>query len=151
MIRMSKKVIGAISGSSAALIGGTTVVANVLIKDENTYKPKDVNPLHPQKEYHHYSIVETMASKVKLNDLITTVYSQTGITYIIEQDKFEQKIIGLVQSALSNIKRFSDYANYTIQVHYKINTKSILVDLVWFKSSDTNKYFDQFELQLHTT
>lgn len=151
MIKMSKKVIGAISGSSATLIGGTTVVANVLIKDENSYQPKPTNPLHPQKEYHHYSIVETMASKVNLNDLITTIYSKTGITFIIEQTRFEQKIIGLVQQALSNIKRFNDYANYTIQVHYKINTKSILVDLVWFKASDTNKYFDQFELQLHTT
>ncbi len=151
MIKMSKKVVAVISGSSAAIIGGSTITANVLIRDENSLKPKEVNPLHPQKEYYHYSIVETISQKVNLNDLITTVYSQTGITYIIEQQRFENKIIEIVQSALSNIKRFADYASYTIQVHYKINTKSILVDLVWFKPSETNKYFDQFELQLHTT
>lgn len=150
MIKMSKKVVGLISGSSAAIIAGTTVTANVLVKDENSSDIKPSNPEHPGKEFHHYSIVDTIAKNDKLNDLITPLYSEMGITYIIQQETFENKIISIVQDALSNIAKFKDYANYKIKVHYKINTNSILVDLVWFKTDD-NKFFDQFELVLHTT
>lgn len=151
MIRMSKKVIGVISGSSAALIGGTTVTANVLLKDEIGVKP-NTNPLDRDKSYHYYSIVNKVASNPNLDNLITMVKGDDSVAYILEEEKFVTNIKNIVQDALKSIPTFaSDYLNYKIDIHYKINTKSILVDLVWYLPEAKNKFFDQFELLLQTT
>ncbi|MBQ0045825.1 MAG: hypothetical protein KBS35_02960 [Mycoplasma sp.] len=151
MIKMSNKVIGIISGSSAALIGGTTITANVLLKDEIGTKP-NTNPLGRDKSYHYYSIVNKIASNPQLDNLITMIKDDNNVTYILEEEKFLSNIKPIVQEALKTIPTFAaDYLNYQIDIHYKINTKSIFVDLVWFKPEAKNKFFDQFELILQTS
>lgn len=151
MIRMSKKVIGIISGSSAAVIGGTTVTANVLLKDEIGQK-QNTNPLNRDKSYHHYSLVNKLEGNENLDNLISMVKEDDSVTYIIDEKKFVSNIKSLIQETLKSIPAFAEnYLNYQIDVHYKINTKSILVDLVWFEPEAKNKFFDQFELILQTS
>lgn len=150
MIRMSKKVIGAISATSAALITGTTVAANVLIKNENGAKP-NTNPLNRDKTYHHYSLVNKIATNEKINNLIGVQHSDSSVIYIIEEQRFLDNIKNIVQETLKSIPAFAqNYLNYTIDCHYKITTKSILIDLLWYLKGAKNKYFDQFELVLQT-
>ncbi|MCQ3915243.1 MAG: hypothetical protein MJ195_00335 [Mycoplasmoidaceae bacterium] len=130
MMKMSKKTIGIIAGSSAALIAATTITTNVLIKNENREKDNK-NPLNRDKSYHYYSLVNKISQNEKINNLISMIRTESGITYIIEEKKFVDNIKAIVQEALKSISTFArTYLNYTIDVHYKINTKSILVDLV---------------------
>lgn len=150
MVKMSKKVIGAITGVSTALIVGSTVAANLLIKSENG-SIVNPNPLGRDKTYHYYSLVNKISNNSKLNNLISIQKIETGIVYIIEEQKFIDNIKTIVQEALKSIPAFSqDYLNYIIDCHYKINTKSVLVDLVWYKQNTNKKYFDQFELILQS-
>lgn len=151
MIKMSKKTVGIITGVSAALIAGTTVTANILLKDEIGVKPNN-NPLNRDKSYHYYSLVNKISKNEKLNNLIGIVRSGSSITYIIEEQKFVDNIRQIVQDALKEIPTFSEkYLNYVIDCHYKINTKSVLVDLVWYEPEAKNKFFDQFELLLQSS
>lgn len=150
MIGLSKKVIGIISGSSAVLVGGTTVTANVLLKNETAEKT-NTNPLGRDKSYHYYSLVNKISQNEELNNLINIQRTDVGVIYIIDEQKFVSSIKFIVQEALKSIPTFSkNYLNYKIDVHYKINTKSILVDLVWYETESKNKFFDQFELILQT-
>ena len=151
MISMSKKVIGVISAGSAAVVGGTTVTANVLLKNETGTKQSS-NPLDRDKTYHYYSLVNKISSSDKLDNLITLVKDDDSLNYIIEEKKFVANIRSIVQEALKSIPAFAqNYLNYTIDVHYKISTKSVMVDLVWYEPEAKNKFFDQFELILQTT
>ncbi|XQP55995.1 MAG: DUF5452 domain-containing protein [Mycoplasmoidaceae bacterium] len=151
MIKLSKKAIGAITATSVLLITGSTVIANVLLKDEQGIKPID-NPLGRDKSYHYYSLVNKMAANEHLNNLITVVQSGSSIAYIIDENKFLSNIKIIVQDTLKQIPAFAeDYLSYSIDCHYQINTKSILVDLVWAKPDAKNKFFDQFELILQSS
>ncbi len=148
MIKMSKKVIGVIAGSSAVLIAGATVTANVLLKDEIGKIP-NTNPLNRDKSYHYFSISNEIKKTTNLNSLITVVPSQQGITYIIQEERFISNIKNIVQEALSKVSTFKDdYLSYIIDCHYKINTKSVSVDLVWYQPDAKNKFFDQIEIIL---
>ena len=150
MVRMSNKVIGIISCSSVAVIGGTTVTANVLLKDEIGQQIS--NPLDRDKSYHHYSLVNKLESNPNLDNLISMVKEGDNVTYIIDESKFVSNIKSLVQETLKSIPSFAEnYLNYQIDVHYQINTKSVLVDLVWFEPNAKNKFFDQFELILQAS
>lgn len=152
MIRMSSKIIGVISGSSAALIGGTTVTANVLLKNENGEIVVNNNPLNRDKTYHHYSIVNKVMENEKINDLITIKQKDSGIVYVVEENNFIRIMKSIVKDVLKSTSSFSkNYLNYIIKCNYKINTKSVLVDLVWYEPSVTNKFYDQFEIILQTT
>ena len=149
-MKVSSKAVGIIAGVSALLIAAATVTANILLQDE-TGQSKNTNPLNRDKSYHHYSIVNKLASNDKINDLITMVKQDDSITYVIEEQKFLANIKLLVQDALKTIPAFAQkYLNYQIDCNYKINTKSILVDLVWFEPGAKNKFFDQFELILQS-
>lgn len=151
MIRMTKKIVGVISGSSAALIGGTTVTANVLLKNEEGTKP-NINPLNRDKSYHYYSLVNKISANEHLDDLITIIKDDDNITYVIDEQKFVSNIKTIIQETLKSIPTFAqNYLNYKIDVHYKINTKSVLVDLVWYEPEAKNKFFDQFELLLQAS
>ncbi|MCQ3908132.1 MAG: hypothetical protein MJ200_00800 [Mycoplasmoidaceae bacterium] len=130
MIKMSKATVGIIAGSSAAIIAGGTVTANLLIKSEYPER-KNTNPLNRDKSYHYYSLVNKLSQNSKLNNLISMQRTDSGIIYIIEEQKFVDNIKSIVQDTLKSISTFArTYLNYTIDVHYKINTKSVLVDLV---------------------
>ncbi|MCQ3907886.1 MAG: hypothetical protein MJ219_04160 [Mycoplasmoidaceae bacterium] len=129
MIKMSKKAIGAITGVSAALIAGTTVAVNLLMKNEKGAKTN--NPLNRDKNYQYYSLINKISSNEKLNNLIGIQRTESSITYVIEEQRFIDNIRLIVQDALKEIPAFSEkYLNYVIDCHYKINTKSVLVDLV---------------------
>ncbi|XQP55389.1 MAG: DUF5452 domain-containing protein [Mycoplasmoidaceae bacterium] len=151
MMKMSKKTMGIIAASSAAIIAGTTVTANVLIKNESKQK-ENTNPLNRDKSYHYYSLVNKISQNENINSLITMQRTDVGVMYIIEEQKFVDNIKSIVQEALKSISTFArTYLNYTIDVHYKINTKSVLVDLVWYEPGAKNKFFDQFELILQSS
>lgn len=148
MFKMSKKAMGIIAGSSATIIASVTVTANILLKNE-TNKKDNTNPLNRDKNYHYYSLVNKISQNENLNNLISSQISETGITYIIDEKKFVDNLKMIVQQTLKSISTFSKtYLNYTIDVHYKINTKSVLVDLVWYEPNAKIKFFDQFELVL---
>lgn len=150
MIKMSKKAIGAITGVSAALIAGTTVAVNLLMKNEKGAKTN--NPLNRDKNYQYYSLINKISSNEKLNNLIGIQRTESSITYVIEEQRFIDNIRLIVQDALKEIPAFSEkYLNYVIDCHYKINTKSVLVDLVWYEPGAKNKFFDQFELLLQSS
>lgn len=151
MIKMSNKIIGVIAGSSAVIIAGTTVAANLLIKNENQ-KHIIINPLNRDSSYHYYSLVNKLTQNKNLNNLIGIQRTDQGVIYIIEEQKFVQNIKSIVQETLKSISTFSKtYLNYVIDVHYKINTRSVSVDLVWYEPQAKNKFFDQFELILQST
>lgn len=151
MIKMSKKTVGIITGVSATLIAGTTVTANILLKDQIGVKP-NLNPLNRGKNYHYYSLVNKISKNEKINNLIGIVRTDSSITYVIEEQKFIDNIRLIVQDALKEIPTFSEkYLNYVIDCHYKINTKSVLVDLAWYEPEAKNKFFDQFELLLQSS
>ena len=148
MIKMSKKTVGIISGVSASLIAGSTVTANILLKDEIGAKP-NLNPLNRDKNYHYYSLVNKISQNEKINNLISVVRSDSSITYVIEEQKFLDNIRSIVQDALKEIPSFSDrYLNYIIDCHYKIDTTSVMVDLVWYEPENVKKFFDQFKIIL---
>ena len=150
MIKMSKKIVGVIAGSSAVLIAGATVTANILLKDEIGQVP-NTNPLNRDRSYHYFSIGKQVKESINLNDLVNVVPSEHGITYIIEEEKFLKNFKNIVQEALSKISTFKDdYLSYIIDCHYKINTKSVSVDLVWYQPDAKNKFFDQIEIILQT-
>lgn len=149
-MKVSNKMVGAIGGVSALVIGGSTILANTLLQDEQAQQ-RNANPLNRDKSYHHYSIASKLANNSNINNLICLINVGDSIVYIIEEEKFVNNIKVLIQDALKDIPAFaSKYLNYQIDCHYKINTTSILVDVVWFEADSTNKFFDQFELILQT-
>lgn len=149
MIKMSNKVVGIISISSAVLIAGTTITANLLINNENGSSDKPDSPTHPNKNEHYYPIVKQLKDNEKWKNLIEIVHDGRSITYVINEKKFVDNIISITQESLNKITTFKD-KYYKIEVTYKTNTKSILVDLVWYEPDSINKFYDQFEIILQT-
>lgn len=151
MINISKKTIGVVAAISAVLIAGLTVTANILLKNENGNK-QNTNPLNRDSSYHYYSLVNKISQNERLNSLISIQEIDGNVIYVVDEQKFLNNIKAIVQETLKSISTFSkSYLNYIIDVHYKISTKSILVDLVWYEPNTINKFFDQFELVLQTT
>ncbi|MCQ2957141.1 MAG: hypothetical protein MJ233_04955 [Mycoplasmoidaceae bacterium] len=128
-MKMSKKAIAIISGSSAAIIAGTTIAANLLIQNESGQSDQPDSPSHPSKNDHYYPIIKQLKDNEKWSNLIDIVRDGRSITYIINEDKFVANIINIVRETLDKILTFKD-RYYKIEVTYKTNTKSILVDLV---------------------
>ncbi len=150
MIKMSNKIVGIISVSSAVLIAGTTITANLLINNENGSADKPDSPTHPNKNDHYYPIVKQLKDNDKWKNLIEIVRDGRSITYVINERKFVDNIISITQEALNKITTFKD-KYYKIEVTYKTNTKSIIVDLVWYEPDSINKFYDQFEIILQIT
>jgi len=152
MIRLSKKAIAAITGVSVVIITGSTILANLALKQEKQQDSKKVNPLDRGSNYHHYPISNKIATDTKLNNLIDKIEEEGSIIYLISEQKFVDNIKSYAINALKNTSAFAKtYLNYNFICNYKIkNTKSILVDLVWFENSSKIRYYDQFVLSLET-
>jgi len=151
MVRLSKKTIGLISAGSAAIIGGSTVLANLALKQEASHKG-NTNPLDRDKNYHYYSLLSKIRTNTKLKDLVDYVRDEKQLIYFINENKFVNGFKSIVQDALKATSTFSlNYLNYVIECNYKLkNTRSILVDLVWYEPNNKTKFYDQFELCLET-
>jgi len=151
MVKLSKKAIMAISGGSAVIIAGTTILTNVALKKEQGSSGWK-NPLNRGKNYHYYSILNKIQNNAKLKDLVDFVKEEKQLIYFINEKKFVKGFKSIVQDALKATSPFSqNYLNYVIECSYKLkNTRSILVDLVWYEPNDRTKFYDQFELYLET-
>jgi len=151
MVKLSKKAIMGISAGSAVIIVGSTVLANIALKKE-TGNSGWKNPLDRGKNYHYYSILNKIQSNTKLKDLIDFAKGEKQLIYFINKSKFENGFKSIVQDALKATPNFSqNYLNYVIECNYKIkDTRSILVDLVWYEPNNRTKFYDQFELYLET-
>ncbi len=151
-MKMSSKSVAALTISSVVVIATSTVLANVLIKNNSTDPTKPVNPLDRDKTYHHYSLIDKLSTNQKLNKLINFYEQDGNIVYFIDEDLFLANFKAIVTETFKTIPAFSrNYLNYEITCNYKIkDTKSILVDLVWQLPENKNKYFDQFVLKLET-
>lgn len=149
MIKMSKGAITAISLTSAGIIAGSTVLANLAMK-ESSQQDKKVNPLDRDSNFHHYTIVNKIAANTNLNNLIDTIKKDNVLIYCISEAKFLANFKSIVRDVLKDIPTFSQkYLGYTIECNYKIkNTKSILIDLVWYEPGNKTKFYDQLELVL---
>ena len=151
MVKVSKKVIMAISACSAALIATSTILANLLIKS-NTSSSRVEDPLNRGNNYHHYSICNKLQANTKLSSLVDFIKDDKMMVYIISEAKFKANIKQIIRDTFKSIPAFSsNYLNYKVECQYKINTpRSVLVDLVWYEPNSSYKYFDQFELQLQS-
>lgn len=151
-MKLSSKAIGVISGTSALLIATSTILANVLIKNNPTDPVKPINPLDRDKTYHHYSLVNKMIGNEKLNKLINFSKQDKSIVYFIDEDLFLANFKSIITDTFKTIPAFKqNYLGYEITCNYKIkDTKTILIDLVWKLPSSNYKYYDQFALNLET-
>lgn len=151
MINISKKAIMTLTGCAAALVAASTVLANALIKSDNGNTGK-INPLNRDKNFHYYSLTNKMSTNKKLSNLIDFSKTDKQMVYFINEQKFLSNFKSIIQDTLKQIPTFSaNYLNYQIDCHYKIkDTKSIMVDLVWYEPGAKAKFYDQFQLVLQT-
>lgn len=149
MVKLSKAAIMSISGGSAVIIAGSTILTNIALKNESGNN-KWINPLNRGKDYHYYSLLNKIQSNAKLKNLVDFVKDEKQLVYFINENKFKQNFQSIVQDALKATSTFSqNYLNYVIECNYKLkNTKSILVDLVWYEPNNKTKFYDQFQLVL---
>jgi len=152
MIKLSKKAIAAITGVSVVVITCSIVLASFALKNEQSQTQKKKQPLDRDSNYHHYPISNKIATDAKLNNLIDKIEQDRSVIYVISEERFKSNIKSIAVNALKNISAFSKtYLNYSFECHYKIkDTKSILVDLVWFEANSKTRYYDQFVLSLET-
>lgn len=151
-MKLSSKAIVGITATSALLIATSTILANVLIKNNSTDPTKPINPLDRDNTYHHYSLVNKMMSNEKLNKLINFSKKDKTLVYFIDEDLFLENFKSIITDTFKTIPSFKqNYLNYEITCNYKIkDTKTILVDLVWKLPNSDYKYYDQFALNLET-
>lgn len=149
-MRISSKAMTAITISSVVLIATSTILVNVMIKENSTDPIKPDNPLDRDKTYHHYSLIDKMSTNEKLDKLINFQEVDGNVVYFIDEDLFLANFKSIVTETFKSIPAFKrNYLSYEITCNYKIkDTKSILVDLVWQLPDNKNKYYDQFVLSL---
>ncbi len=151
-MKINSKAMSGITIGSALIIATSTILTNVLIKNNSTDPVKPINPLNRDKTYHHYSIIDKMSTNEKLSKLINFYEKDGNVVYFVDEDLFITNFREIVRETLKAIPAFShNYLNYEITCNYKIkDTKSIYVDLVWQLPNNINKYFDQFVLKLES-
>lgn len=151
MINVSKKLVGTITFISTCIVVGSTVLANLAIKNSNDENHN--NKTSRGESYHYYPIYNKIANNKLLNNLIDYSSIDNKLTYFINENKFLSNLKLMVIDALKDISLFSkEYTIFDIVCKYKIITsQKIMIDLVWAKPNNKYKFYDQFAINLSST